>query len=448
MLPRNAAIAIPILAFAIGTAPSASFAAARADSLPAARAHVRYVDGVWLKYSSKLTTVVELNFTFGNGHLEGKQVIDAALSRIAKEYGTGGKDAFAIKRFASSNSGAAVGEQVRFGLEDLLAGEVIVANNLSYLPQILAKNPAEAAALEDAIKVGGRAVLSFHGSGDGGKEWPFYANELHPLNYHGMSYRTNGPVYKDPAMERHIVLQGVLETGTTLAEVPTGTDPFTGAEVLATGVKTRLMKNEWYQYPVNILADRRFQGKVTSLLKFDARNLGDAFPAQYRYAGGNAFSFLLRVGAGIAGYIQSGHSDDELTARGTSFDGGTGDFDRYVAQMLFFLAGYATAPCMGAECDGLAIVSADGMLTGRVLERGGSLAEPGRLGFTTTSDESYEAKLADVRGRILSRKSGVGRIEYEFDRTGLRAGVYFLSVKIGKAPAKVRRYLVAGDGAG
>jgi hypothetical protein len=44
---------------------------------------------------------------------------------------------------------------------------------------------------------------------------------------------------------------------------------------------------------------------------------------------------------------------------------------------------------------------------------------------------------------VVARKAGTGKVKYAFDETSLKAGIYFMSVKVGKAPAKVRRYIVS-----
>lgn len=417
---------------------------AQTAAMPAARAHVRVTGTTAMKYTSKLTQVVELNFTFGNGHQDGKKVIAASLARIAKSYATGGKDAFTLKKFTSANDGAAIGEQVQFTLADLLSGEVIVTNNISYFPQLQTKNPAEATAFETAVKTEGRNVLGFHGSGDGGGEWKFYTDQLHPVLYKGHGSRIVGNVYKDPTVEKHVVLQNILETGTTPAEVPTGVDGV-GAEILTKNIKTRGMLNEWYKFGRNLPADPAFKSLVTPILKYDPRNLTGALEEQYRYKGGNMYTFHLKVGAGRIAYVPAGHSDDELTAQGTTFDGGTGDYDRYVAQTLFYLAGYKTEPCVGAACDGLPIVTAAEQMTGETYRGSTALIDAKKFAFTSLFDKKYEAKLTDVRGRIVASKNGFGRGTVEFDRSALPAGIYFLSVKIGKAPAKVQRYAYAAN---
>lgn len=409
-------------------------------AMPAARAHVKVVNGKNVKFTSKLAQVVELNFTYNNDHAEGKRVIDASLDAIAKAYAIEGKDAFTVKRFASPNTGAEKGTSVEFTLADLLAGEVIVTNNISSFNQLITKKPTEAAAIEQAVKVDGRGILGFHGSGDGGGGWGFYTNDLHPVDYKGHLTRTAGPVYKDPVQEKHVIMENILETGTTPAEVPNGTDAG-GNEVLKSGVKTRQMKNEWYQFGRNLSADPKYKSLVTPLLKYDPRNLGAALPPEYRFKGGNLYTFLLKIGAGTASYVPAGHQNDELIAAGSTFDGGTGDYNRYVAQSLFFLAGYKQEVCTATSCNGLPIVeNVTNLMTGQIFQGSTALFDAAKPAFTSLFDKKYEAKLMDVTGRLVASKTGFGKVNYEFDGSRLKSGVYFLSVKIGSAPAKIQRY--------
>jgi hypothetical protein len=412
---------------------------AQTATMPAARVHVKIINGNAVKYTSKLTHVVELNFTFGNGHQPGKAIITASLDRVAKSYAANGKDAFTIKKFASANSGSAVGEVVQFTQTDLLAGEVIVTNNISYFNQLQTKNAAEALAIENAVKTEGRGILGFHGSGDGGGGWRFYTEELHPVDYKDHGARVPGPVYKNQATEKHIILQGILETGTTAATVPMSVDAG-GNEVLAQNVKTRMMKNEWYKFGRDLTVDAKYKPLVTPLLKYDPRNLGSALDPQYRYKGGNLYTFLLKIGQGKASYIPAGHENDELLLPGTSFDGGTGDYDRYLAQSLFYLAGYKTEVCAGTACNGLPIVGTDDIMSSQVYDGTTALFDAHKMGFTSLFDRKYEAKLTDVRGRTVQSKSGFGRVSHEFEPSSLKAGIYFMSVKIGSAPAKIQRY--------
>jgi hypothetical protein len=436
---RHSNLAAATLALALLGAQAQAQTAAN----PAARTHVRVTNGVALKYTSKLTHVVELNFTFGNTHTEGKQVITAGLDRIMKSYAMGGKDAFTIKKFTTGNSGSAAGELSNFTLADLMAGEVIVTNNISYLNQLQSKSAAQATAMETAIKTEGRGVLGFHGSGDGGGGWAFYTNDLHPVGYNGHGSRIDGSVYKFTDNAKHLILQNILETGTTPASVPMKV--VGGNEVIEPNVKTRLMKNEWYKFARDLTTDATYSPRVTPLLKYDPRNLGGALEPQYRYKGGNLYTFLLKVGNGLASYVPAGHSNDELMAAGTTFDGGTGDYDRYVAQSLFFLAGYKPPEVCAnnPSCNGLPIVTSTFMLTGETYTGGTAIFHGDRMAFTSLEDAPYEAKLTDVSGRVAAVKRGTGKVEYAFDQSSLKAGIYFMSVKIGKAPAKVRRFVVA-----
>src|SRR6476660_308525 len=83
--------------------------AAVANTNPAARVHVRLVNGKQMKLTSKLKTVIELNFTLNFNHAEGKPVIDQYLGRVATDYAGAGKDsAFSIKKFNGPTNGTAM----------------------------------------------------------------------------------------------------------------------------------------------------------------------------------------------------------------------------------------------------------------------------------------------------------------------------------------------------
>lgn len=423
---------------------AAALASAQPTFNPAARTHVRIINGVPVKYTSKLTRVVELNFTFGFHHSEGKQVISAALARIAKRYALDGKDAFAVRSIASSSGGAAVGEMVSFTLADLLSGEVMAANNISAFDELMVKSPAQAQAIETALKSEGRGLVGFHGSGDGGGKWKFFTDEIHPVGYKGHGTRSAGPVYKNQATARHLILEDVLESGATLADVPMAVDA-AGNEVIGSAVKTRRMMNEWYWFSRNLTTDPVTKSLVTPLLKYDPRSLeSQALQPQYRYKGGNLYTYLLRLGAGKATYIPAGHDNGELMASGTSFDGGTGDFDRYLAQTLFFLAGYKTEVCLDRTCEPLPLVDAQDQIVDRSVSAWRLKVAEGRPAFTAAAGEPYAATLVDLAGRVVAMRKGIGGDEVRFETDGLEPGVYSLRVKVGRGPDQVRRLVVAG----
>jgi hypothetical protein len=407
---------------------------------PAARVHVKIVGANALKYESKLAHVVELNFTFGNTHRPGKTVIRDALDRIARDYAIGGTNAFTVRHISSSLDGSSVGEVPNFTVTDLLAGQVIVANNISYFGDA-ALGSAKQNAIRQAIEADGRGYVAYHGSGDNNRTgWSWYTSTLHPMNYAGHGDRTDGPVYKHLAEANHVVLQGVLTTGTTARTVPNELNAG-GQEVLANNVPTRMMKNEWYRFGRDISRDAAFRDNVTILLKYDPRNLGAALPDQYRRLGGNLYTYLYKVGNGLTMYIPAGHENDELLAPGSSFDGGTGDYDRYVAQSLFFLAGYNASVC-NPSCNGLPIVDANNRLTGQPYTPNGILPHPGKPGFTFTGDGAFEATVSNVSGRVVRRLQGAGKVRHEFETAGLNPGVYVLRLKTGSSAPVTQKYLV------
>lgn len=421
---------------------------AQVNKMPAARVHVKMVNGVAVKFTSKLANLVDLNFTMGNGHQDGKKVITAALDRIAQEYGNNGVDAFKVKHFASSADGSNKYEIPNFTLDDLLAGDVIVGDNISAFGDA-AMGVAKQQAIQQAIEVEGKGYLGFHGSGDNTTNtWSWYTNTLHPMNYGGHGNRTVGPVYKHLDEAAHIIMQDVLSTKTTSAKVPNEIDNG-GNEVFADNVPTRLMKNEWYQFGRDISRDPAYKDNVTILLKYDANAGTVDLPAQNKRKGGNLYTYLYKIGKGITSYIPAGHENDELLDPTTGFDGGAGDFDRYIAQTLFFQAGYKSGVC-DASCNGLPIVDAKNHLTGQTV---GSTAthqfialkkdlffEPNKVAFSIPSKAKWEARVTDMSGHQLFSKSGRGQVYYDFDGTGFKTGVYFLSVKIGNAKPQIHRY--------
>ncbi len=416
--------------------------AAAANPNPAARVHARIIGGKQMKFTSKLKKVIELNFTLNFNHSEGKPIIDQYLGRVATNYALAGKDsAFSIKKFIGPGNGTSGGLPTTVPtLADLLSGEVIVDNNISNMNDIPSKSAAFATAFETAVKTNGRSILGFHGSGDGGTGWAFYTNELHPVDYHAHGNRTPAPVYINDAEAKHIVNEGLLATGTQKA-VPMGTEGglATGAVITKT-VTTRQMTNEWYKFGRPLLTDPKTKDLATCFMRYDPATTD--LETQYRYPGGNPFVWQIKIGAGKAMYLPPGHAPDELTT-GTSFDGGSGDLEKFYAQALFYLAGYDTTAC-GADCAGLPIVDDNNRLTGEKIGTVGIVWDKGnKMSFVSGSGKPYTAKLLDVGGKVVAEKSGIGTDKIEFNESRLRPGVYVLSVKVGNQAPATRRYMVS-----
>ncbi len=237
-----------------------------------------------------------------------------------------------------------------------------MANNLSHFGSPL-MDQGKQHAIQAAIETEGRGYLGFHATADNQNEGWFWLNHvLYPLNFRGHGPRATVPVYKHLAEAKHILLEGVLAKGTTLATTPDEIGTAGNEKLSYVPVPTRMMRNECYRFGRQIADDPAFKDKVTILLKFDPRSLSEAeLETQYRRKGGNLYSYLYKVGAGMTSYIYAGHENDELLDPNTGFDGGVGDFDRYVAQTLFFLAGYDTTACDNS-CNGLPVINAQNHL--------------------------------------------------------------------------------------
>ncbi len=412
---------------------------------PAARVHARIIGGKYYKFTSKLKTVVELNFTLGHDHAEGKVAWDATLEKVATDYGVGAVKAFTIKKFIGPGNGASNGlPTILPTLADFNSAEIIFDNNISGLNNLKTTSVAMATAFETAVKTNGRSVFGLHGSGDGGAGWTFYTNNLHPVDYNAHGPQTPQPVYVNEVEAKHVVNDSLIRT-TTTKDVPMGRDA-TGKEIRAT-VPIRLMLNEWYRFGRDLLNDPTYGPLTTCFMRYDPIAISvDDLGNQFKYVGGNPYAWMVKVGAGKAMYIPAGHGKSELT-EGSSFDGGSGDLVRFLAQSLFFLAGYDSTVCGTSDCVGVPVVDDKTRLTGKICDAGcsGSVSInfENVVGFQNMSGKAYLARLTDVSGRLIATKTGKGIETIHFEKSTLNPGVYFLSVKVGKAAPVVHRYLVS-----
>lgn len=447
-MPRRRIFAAAVAALA------ATFGAAQAqtenDINPAARTHVKIVDGQAVKFSSKLTKVIELNFTFGFHHSASKPIISQTLTRVAEDYGTDGVPAFTVQRHVGPNGGSASGlPEPDFTLADLVSGQVIFANQISAMGSN-SLGAARRQAIQTAVE-GGVGYFHLHGSGDDEtRQWSWYTNSLHPMNYASHGANTNGPVYKNPAEKDHIVTENVLVTGMHENRmVPTSVDE--NDNEVVTEEPIRMIRNEWYRFGNDIRTDPLHADKVTVLSLYDPRDFtNDMLAPQYRYKGGNMYTYLFRVGNGMTHYLPAGHDNLEIMGE-DGFDGGVGDWDRYFAQVLFFLAGYNEAPC-DETCLGLPVVDENNHLTGEDFE--GTSVDNYTLvssdlkvnrvhpEFTYIREARYEARLMTPSGRVVQQSRGTAS-RFSFDTSRLSDGVYFMHVKIDGTAARVQRYAIA-----
>jgi hypothetical protein len=429
----------------IGLAAGLGFSQTGSFPTPITKQHVKIVNGAPTKFVSKFKKLAMLNFTMGNGHQSGKVAWRTVMNRLPTEYAVNGTPAFTIANFESAADGSGSGVP-NFTATDLNAADVIFANNVSMFGDAQL-GAAKQQAIQQAIETNGKGYFGVHGSGDNQQTaWPWYTNVLHPMNYNGHAARTQGPIYKHLAEKDHMILWKILETKTAVrASVPNELDA-QGNEAMASNIPTRNMLNEWYEFGRDISRDPAFASKVTILLKYDGRvPLADgSLPQQYIRKGGNLFTYLYKVGNGMTSFAPPGHDPDEVTNPTGTFDGGTGDLDRYVMALLYHLAGYTSSPC-DASCDGLPLVDTADQYKGEAYKASTGIFLGGNSPrfFADAGIGTYEASLRDIRGKVLERKSGTGRIEYEFAASRYGAGVYFLSLRVAGHAPRIKRYVVA-----
>lgn len=441
--------------FAISLIAGLGVAQAQTDKNPAARTHVKIVNGQGVKFTSKLKKVVELNFTFGFHHSESKPLISETLTRVAEMYGEPGTPAFTVQKHVGPNGGASSGLPTPdFTIADLTSAQVIFANQISAMGSNTL-GVARRNAIQTAVE-SGVGYFHLHGSGDDEtRQWNWYTNVLHPMNYASHGANTNGPVYKNPAEKKHIVTANVLETGMhETREVPTSVDA-SGNEVL-TQEPVRIIRNEWYRFGNDIRTMPEHKDKVTVLSLYDPRDFSNSMLApQYRRKGGNMYTYLFKVGNGMTHYLPAGHDNLEIKGGDYAFDGKVGDWDRYFAQVLFFLAGYDQTPC-DASCNGLPVVTAENHLTGTTYT-GTSIAggykllpngvdwHDSRLAFSLAAPVNYRAQVLDVSGKTVLQATGHGT-GHTFDQAALQPGVYFMRVTMpGIQGPVMKRYILSAS---
>ncbi len=412
--------------------------------------HVRLLvangDTNYVKYTSKLTHVVELNFTMNYHHNQGKPILTGALNNIAQREG------FTVSHFTGASEGTSRGSVPDFTLDDLKEGQVIFSNNISEIGQSGVGN-AKWNAIRNAIVDEGIGYFGIHASGDqpGNTNWGFYLDSLHPMVYGGhLENDKAAPVYKWEGSKNHIALQGILEEDVLISSYngqPTrgvlmGVDE-NGNDIEMEGVPFRMMRNEWYQFGRDIREVEPYASRVVQLLNYDYRSVGTALPADKRFKGGNMHSFLQKIGKGWTAYLPTGHDNLDLNDNSpgnTSFDGGTGDLEQYIENVLYFLAGYDPSICADdrSDCIGLPIVDDDFMLTERVVEepvtQGIKVAEKldqiqiNSRNIKIAGQDKFSVEIVDVKGHIISTVNDVS--SFELSTADFKSGLYYVKIKV------------------
>jgi hypothetical protein len=242
-----------------------------------------------------------------------------------------------------------------------------------------------------------------------------------------------------------VLVTGMDET----RSVPTSVDG-SGNSVF-TQEPIRLIRNEWYRFGNDIRTDPLHKDKVTVLSLYDPEAVAAQLASQYRRKGGNMYTYLFKVGNGMTHYLPAGHDNLEIMGA-DGFDGGVGDWDRYYAQVLFFLAGYNQTAC-DLSCNGLPVVSAQNRLTGQTytpssIQGGYKLVSSdlrmsaARPEFTYIREAQYDAQLVNASGTVVARSRGKAS-NFAFDTSRLSDGIYFMHVKIDGSAARIQRYALA-----
>ncbi len=446
------------------------------NKYPAARRHVRMVEVLGVpravSYVSKLKKMIELNFSHGNGHLEGKNIITNYWDVLNTDryYGENGVPAFAVTR-KIRDDGTAAARTGDVTAADITGKNLIISNNISSTHQLPSSIRM---AIENAVKNEGLGYLGFHGSGDNaGTSWNFYATKLQPTGYNGHGDRhADAPIYPALASIKHVVLEDVFRLGTPgLVSVSVKDIDADGLPVDRSDVLAREVRQEWYRYPRNV-EETVTDTDIQVLLKYDARAIPvGTLALGFQFANGNPFNWVLTIGNGRASYLPPGHTyQDDLIdpMRGRDGTVPTNDYMRYIGQLIFFLSNYDTEGFCSTmnDCSNLKLVTEEGLFvygdddrelvcnSNTCLNVVSSTLAPVALSQTLRFNSSnlaveigegqnYQIKIYNASGQIVDQLNGSSTNTFNYTPTkALSNGVYFLSVALNGQKAQVKRYAV------
>ncbi len=268
---------------------------------PLAKERVIEIDGAQYRLTSKLKSVVNLNFTFGYHHNDGKPLINETIQRLAEQEGW-------EYEYVTNHS------QVNSNL--LSSHQVVVGNNISGFNTGTFSNTSEEA-VQQFIENGG-GFFSFHGTGDGeGNQWPWYEEVFHPVDYQGHANRTNCNVYVEETAREHVIFEGLEQL-----------DDVT-------------MYGEWYRMGEHITKN----APDAELLWYaTVENCRGVWDAQHIHEEGQHIMWVIPIEKGKHLYFPFGHDALEVDP----FPGNS--WEQLIKQGLYYVAGYDTvalAPAKG-----------------------------------------------------------------------------------------------------
>ncbi len=259
---------------------------------PLAKERVIEIDGKQYRLTSKLKSLINLDFAFGYHHYDGKPLITETLEKLAQQEGWDYQH---------------ITDHTQVTPELLAPHQVAVGNSISAFNNGDFSDSSENA-VQQFVENGG-GFFSVHGTGDGeGDEWPWYDEVFYPVDYQGHAQRTNCPIYRYETAREHVVLEGL--------------------EALD---KSELF-GEWYRLGSDISSSYPDAEILFETFKDDcpgAYSLHDIEYSQERI-------WIIPIGQGRHLFFPFGH--DSLEA--ASFPDNT--WDQFFLQGLYYVAGYDT----------------------------------------------------------------------------------------------------------
>lgn len=343
--------------------------------------------------TSRVRSVMNLNFTFGFHHYEGKSVIGSMLNRFAAQEG------WTVTHFHfQDRNHPAIDDRSKITLAELNKNMVIFANHISNWGN--QGNSPLNLAVQDYLEHTGGGMVLMHGSGDSQEAgWTYYREKLHPVNFRFSGNIRPGTIFRPASAIAHPVLEGgILSEG-------------------------KVINGEWYDYQNHI---SRMNPLAEVLMMVDPASCSDCnLIGVDILPGGTPISWVMPVGKGWVGYFGEGHSDQTLTQFTQEV------WDRFFKQMLFYVAGYDTTSLVSA-------------LPAYFRNHSGISFDPTAMAVFIEKPDYHKVGLYDAQGTNHGEFSGRGVAEYNFEenRRKLRNGVYVLRVEYGQRGNVSNRYVI------
>lgn len=343
--------------------------------------------------TTRARAVMDLNFTYGFHHQDGKPVIVNMLDRFKAQEGWD-----VTHYYLNDRNNQGKNDASKITLAELNKHLVVFANHISEFGSKAAEGIQPQ--IESYMEQTGGGMILLHGSGDTKNAfWTYYKEKLHPVNFQGHGNITRGTIFRPAEAAQHPVMEG----GVLASE--------------------KAIDGEWHHFQKIITGENP---KAEVLMKVDpARCNNCGYTGSLAFSGGNPISWVMPVGKGMVGYFQEGHDTKTATELTQAV------WDRFFKQMIYYVAGYDT-------------ISTVGVVPDYARSHSGISFDEKAMAVFIEKPDYHKVGLYDLEGRKFDEAAGRGVAEYNFEatRSKLKTGVYIMRVDYGSTGTVTKRYVI------